>query len=75
MRVTSQQEDKQKWENCVWGAEKKENLKRWKVPEASKQQKRNQLVIIEKNNEPNQKSTEMVFNKGEDGFKILRHWR
>ena len=50
---------------------KKENLKRWKVPEVSKrlrnhcfkQQKENQLVITEKNNEPNQKSTETVFNK------------
>ena len=28
-----------------------------------KQQKENQLVITEKNNEPNQKSTETVFNK------------
>ena len=34
--VTSHQEDKQTWENCSWVAEKKENLKRWKVLEVSK---------------------------------------
>ena len=28
MRVTSQREDKQTYENCVWVGEKKENLKR-----------------------------------------------
>jgi len=36
MRITSHQEDKQTWENCGWVAEKKENLKRWKVLEVSK---------------------------------------
>ena len=36
MRVISHQEDKQRWENCGWIAEKKENLKRWKVLEVSK---------------------------------------
>ena len=31
MRVTSHQEYKQTWENCGWVAEKKGNLKCWKV--------------------------------------------
>ena len=69
MRVTSHQEDKQTWENCGWVAEEKEHLKRWKVLEVSKLtyrlekslfQMENQLVISEKNNEPNQKLTEIV---------------
>ena len=72
--VTSHQEDKQTWENCSWVAEKKENLKRWKVLEVQnllvglinncfKQQKENQLVITKKNNEPDQKLTEIVVGK------------
>ena len=36
MGVTSHQEDKQTGGNCGWVVEKKENLKRWKVPEGSK---------------------------------------
>ena len=74
MRVTSQQEDKQTWENCVWVAEKRTiwNIERFRRSQnlltglrnhCFKQQKGNQLVITKKNNEPNQKSTEIVFNK------------
>ena len=69
--VTSHQEDKQTWENCGWVAVKKENLKRWKVWRSQnlltgwrnrcfKQQNENQLVITKKNNELNQKLTEIV---------------
>ena len=36
MRVISHQEDKQIWKNWGWVAEKKDNLKRWKVLEVSK---------------------------------------
>ena len=31
MQVTSQQEEKQTWENCVWVAEKKKKLKEFKA--------------------------------------------
>ena len=68
MRVTSHQEDKlpqTSMRKLRLNCGKKENLKRWKVPEAQnlftglrnhcvKQQKENQLVITEKNNETNQ---------------------
>ena len=74
MWVTSHQEDKLDkltWENCGWVTEKKENLKRWKVPERSKriysleksffQTARRKIgsSSTEKNNEPNQKLTEI----------------
>ena len=73
MRVTSHQDDKQTLENCGWVGEKKENLKCWKVLKVSKlylptweiivslnSKKENQLVITKKNNEHDQKLTEIV---------------
>ena len=75
MRVTSQQEDKQTSEKTVselprkrkiWNVERfwrSQNLLTGLRNGCFKQQKGNQLVITEKNNESNQKSNEIVFNK------------
>ena len=74
MRVTSEQEDKQTWENCVWVAEKQKKIETlkgsgglktyllvWEII-VSNRKNGNHFVITEKN-EPNQKSTKIVFNK------------
>ena len=62
LRVTSHQEDKQPWENCGWVAEKFKILVGL-INHCFKQQKENQLVITKKNNEPDQKLTEIVVGK------------
>ena len=83
MRVTSQQEDKQTRENCVWIAEKRKNLRRWKVPEVSKLTYRFEKSLFQTAKGKSARHhwqrqwawPEIDQNSVQDGFKILKHWR